>query len=117
MTSVDIDSIIPNNVDLSSDRRLQRALEAWRPKFLHWWLERGPADFQANNIYLRTAVGVGQEGWANFDYVKMPDYRWGVFLAEPTPERRVAFGDHIGEPVWQDVPGEHRAELRRLIVV
>ena len=28
---------IPNNVNLSSDRKLQRALEAWQPNFLDWW--------------------------------------------------------------------------------
>ena len=33
---------IPNNVDLSGDRRLQRALENWQPKFLDWWEELGP---------------------------------------------------------------------------
>ena len=68
-------------------------------------------------MYLRTAISVGQEGWANFDHVEMPDYRWGVFLAEPEPDRRIAFGDHVGKPVWQEVPGEYRADLRRLLVV
>lgn len=117
MSTVDISAVIPNNVDLAADRRLQRALEAWRPKFLQWWQERGPAEFQDRDIYLRTAVDVGQDGWANFGHVKMPDYRWGIFLAAPTPGRTIAFGDHLGEPVWQEVPGEHRAELRRLLVV
>ena len=36
---------IPNNVDLSSDRRLQRALEKWQPAYLDWWAEAGPTDF------------------------------------------------------------------------
>ena len=117
MNPVDIDAKIPNNVDLSSDRRLQRALESWQPKFVSWWRELGPVAFQHNDVYLRTAVSVGQEGWANFGHVKMPDYRWGVFLAEPEPDRRIAFGDHRGEPVWHEVPGEFRSELRRLVVV
>ena len=117
MNPVDIDAKIPNNVDLSSDRRLQRALESWQPKFVSWWRELGPVAFQDNDVYLRTAVSVGQEGWANFGHVKMPDYRWGVFLAEPEPDRRIAFGDHRGEPVWHEVPGEFRSELRRLVVV
>lgn len=30
--------------------------------------------------------------------------------------RTIGFGDHKGKPVWQEVPGEHRANLRRLIV-
>ncbi|GAC1532004.1 MAG: benzoyl-CoA 2,3-epoxidase subunit BoxB [Acidimicrobiales bacterium] len=117
VTIVDIDAKIPNNVDLAGDRRLQRALESWQPKFVQWWKELGPVDFQESQVYLRTAVSVGQEGWANFGHVKMPDYRWGIFLAEPQPDRRIAFGDHLGQPAWQDVPGEYRADIRRLVVV
>src|ERR671910_2127468 len=117
MTAVDIDATIPNNVDLAGDRRLRRALESWQPRFIEWWKELGPVAFQDNDVYLRTAIAVGQEGWANFDYVRMPDYRWGIFLADPEPDRRIGFGDHRGEPVWQEVPGEYRADLRRLIVV
>ena len=115
--NVDIDAKIPNNVDLAGDRRLQRALESWQPKFVQWWRELGPVDFQDLPVYLRTAVDVGREGWANFDYVHMPEYRWGIFLADAEPDRRIAFGDHRGEPVWQEVPGEYRADLRRLLVV
>ena len=107
MTSrnVDIDARIPNNVDLAGDRRLQRALESWQPKFIEWWKQLGPVAYQDNPVYLRTAVDVGQEGWANFGHVEMPDYRWGIFLAEPEPDRRIAFGEHKGEPVWHEVPG------------
>ena len=56
------------------------------------------------------------EGWAHFDYVKMPDYRWGIFLADPQPDRTIGFGDNMGKPAWPQVPGEHRNTLRRLIV-
>ena len=47
----------------------------------------------------------------------MEEYRWGIFLAEQNPDREVSFGKHKGEPAWQEVPGEHRADLMRLIVV
>jgi benzoyl-CoA 2,3-epoxidase subunit B len=117
VTTVDIDAKIPNNVDLAGDRRLQRALESWQPKFIEWWKELGPVAFQDHDVYLRTAVAVGQEGWAHFGHVKMPDYRWGIFLADPEPDRRIGFGDHLGDPVWHEVPGELRADLRRLVVV
>jgi benzoyl-CoA 2,3-dioxygenase component B len=117
MTAVDIDATIPNNVDLAGDRRLRRALESWQPRFIAWWKELGPVAFQDKDVYLRTAIAVGKEGWANFDYVKMPEYRWGIFLADAEADRRIGFGDHRGEPVWQEVPGEHRADLRRLVVV
>jgi benzoyl-CoA 2,3-dioxygenase component B len=107
---------IPNNVDLASDKKLQRALEAWQPKYIEWWKEMGPEGFQEDDVYLRTAVSVDHEGWAHFDYVKMPEYRWGIFLADPTPDRKIPFGDFMGQPVWQAVPGEHRNMLRRLVV-
>jgi benzoyl-CoA 2,3-epoxidase subunit B len=117
MSLVDINAKIPNNVDLAGDRRLQRALESWQPKFIDWWRAQGLVAFKDNPVYLRTAISVGQQGWANFDHVPMPDYRWGVFLADQEPDRKIAFGDHKGQDVWQDVPGEYRAELRRLVVV
>ncbi|HEV7559678.1 MAG TPA: benzoyl-CoA 2,3-epoxidase subunit BoxB, partial [Kofleriaceae bacterium] len=116
MTAVITDDKIPNNVNLSGDRRLQRALEAWQPHFLEWWQQMGPEGWQARDIYLRTAVAVGSEGWAHFDYVKMPDYRWGIFLEPKTEGRTHGFGDNYGQPVWDEVPGEFRNSLRRLIV-
>ncbi len=115
MSAVDLEAKIPNNVDLKNDKRLLRALEKWQPKFREWWKEMGPSDYNTDQIYLRTAVGVGKGGWAHFDYVKMPDYRWGIFLAEPV-ERTIHFGDNIGSPIWNEVPGEMRNRLRRLIV-
>jgi benzoyl-CoA 2,3-epoxidase subunit B len=114
--AIDYQERIPNNVDLASNRTLQRALEHWQPKFLDWWREMGPSDFANAEIYLRTATSVDAKGWATYGKVKMPDYRWGIFLAEPEPDRRIGFGDEMGKPVWQIVPGEHRTALRRLIV-
>jgi len=107
---------IPNNVNLSQDKRLLRALEKWQPDYLKWWHEAGPTNFQANEIYLRTAISVDAKGWAHFDYVKMPDYKWGIFLTPPEHDKRIGFGDFLGNPVWQDVPGEFRNALRRIIV-
>src|SRR6266705_2709143 len=66
-----------------------------------------------NNV----SVHVGRDGWARFGFVPMRDYRWGIFLAERAPGRMIAFGEHKGEPAWDKVPGEYRADLRRLIVV
>ena len=116
MSTIVTNERIPNNVGLSSDRRLQRALEAWQPSFLSWWRDMGPSGFQDDLVFLRTATSVEPDGWAQFDFVKMPDYRWGIFLADAVPDRRIGFGDRLGEPVWQQIPGEHRNALRRLIV-
>jgi benzoyl-CoA 2,3-dioxygenase component B len=116
MSGADYLERIPNNVSLKDNRRLLRALEEWQPRFLDWWMQMGPEGFQADQVYLRTAVSVDSQGWAVFDYVRMPEYRWGIFLAEPEAERRIAFGDHRGQPAWPEVPGEHRGTLRRLIV-
>ena len=116
MSNIDYSERIPNNVDLASDRTLQRALEQWQPNYLRWWSDMGPDGAQDFDVYLRTATSVEPGGWAHFGHVKMPDYRWGIFLAPPEAGRKIHFGEHMGEPAWQDVPGEHRANLRRIIV-
>ncbi|MDX1387742.1 MAG: benzoyl-CoA 2,3-epoxidase subunit BoxB, partial [Acidobacteriota bacterium] len=54
---------IPNNVNLSQNRRLVRALEKWQPAYLKWWMDAGPDDFQDDWIYLRTAIDVDARGW------------------------------------------------------
>jgi len=116
VSTIDYTERIPNNVNLAGDRRLQRALESWQPKFLDWWKTLGP-ELPTKDVYLRTAIAVGRDGWAHFDHVPMEDYRWGIFLAEQNPDRTINFGKHKGEPAWQEVPGEYRAELLRLITV
>src|SRR5262245_8106128 len=116
MSAIDYGEKIPNNVGLAEDRTLQRALEHWQPSYLGWWNEMGPDRSQNFEVYLRTAVSAEPQGWANFDYVKMPEYRWGIFLSPREPSRQVSFGEHRGQPAWQEVPGEHRANLRRIIV-
>jgi benzoyl-CoA 2,3-dioxygenase component B len=116
MSTIDYSQKIPNNVDLASDRTLQRALEQWQPNFLSWWADMGPEGSHNFDVYLRTATSAEPSGWAHFDYVKMPDYRWGIFLAPKEADRKIHFGENMGKPVWQEVPGEHRANLRRIIV-
>ena len=113
---IDYSERIPNNVGLATDRKLQRALESWQPKFLDWWAQLGPS-LPTRDVYLRTATAIGRDGWANWDRVPMADYRWGIFLSERNPDRAISFGQHQGEPAWQEVPGEYRADLRRLLVV
>jgi benzoyl-CoA 2,3-dioxygenase component B len=107
---------IPNNVDLDRNKQLQRALERWQPRYLDWWREVGPVESTGYDVYLRTAVSVDPKGWAQFGYVKMPDYRWGIFLTPPEQGRVIPFGEHKGQPVWNEVPGEYRSTLRRIIV-
>src|SRR5207237_965473 len=107
---------IPNNVNLSEDKRLQRALEKWLPNYLDWWREMGPEGFQEKDVWLRTAISVEPDGWANFDYVRMPEYRWGIFLKPAEKYARVGFGDNYGAPAYQEVPGEFRNALRRIVV-
>ncbi len=116
-SQVNYDTLIPNNVGLSEDRRVLKALEKWHPGYIDWWKNMGPEGFQESQVYLRTAIGVEKTGWAQFGYVRMPEYRWGVLLAPPVENRVIGFGDHKGEAAWQEVPGEYRAMLRRLIVI
>src|SRR5215510_6194312 len=93
-----------------------RSLERSRAR-LEGWQDMGPEGFQQSLVYLRTAVSVDPKGWAKFDYVRMPEYKWGILLAPQVEDRKVPFGIHRGEKAWQEVPGEHRAMLRRLIVI
>src|SRR5262249_18734528 len=102
--------------DLGRDRVLQRALEHWQPAFLGWWSDMGPNESSNYEVYLRTATSVEPDGWAQFGYVRMPEYRWGIFL-QPRDEQPLEHsGRHKGQPAWQEVPGEYRSTLRRVIV-
>ena len=112
----ELDEKIPNNVNLAQDAKLKRALEKWQPNFIEWWKDMGPDGFQADEIYLRTAISVEPSGWAHFDFTRMPEYRWGIFLTPAEADRKIGFGDFEGQPAWQSVPGEFRTQLRRLIV-
>ncbi len=117
LVNVSYDTRIPNNVGLSSDRKVLKALEKWHPGYISWWNDLIPQKFQESLIYLRTAVSVDPKGWAKFDYVKMPEYRWGILLAPAVEDRRIPCGEHLGQPAWQEVPGEYRNMLKRLIVI
>jgi benzoyl-CoA 2,3-dioxygenase component B len=116
MSTIDYSEKIPNNVNLAEDRTLKRALEQWQPNYLQWWNDMGPDGSQNFDVYLRTAVSVDPQGWAQFGHTKMSDYRWGIFLNPAEQGRKIHFGDHKGDDAWQDVPGEYRANLRRIIV-
>jgi benzoyl-CoA 2,3-dioxygenase component B len=117
LINVSYDTQIPNNVGLSTDKRVLKALERWHPGYINWWKDLGPSGFHESQVYLRTAVSVDPKGWAKFGYVKMPEYRWGVLLSPQVENRTIPCGEHYGEPVWQEVPGEYRSMLRRLIVI
>ena len=81
---VEYDTMIPNNVGLSSDKKVLKALERWHPGYINWWKDLGPVGFQESLVYLRTAISVDREGWAKFDYVKMPDYSCLLYTS-PSP--------------------------------
>ena len=83
--NVNYDTTIPNNVGLSEDRRILKALERWHPGYLDWWNDMGPDGFQESLVYLRTADAVDPKGWAKFDYVRMPALRLG-------PQSRLQYG-------------------------
>ncbi len=117
LINVSYDTQIPNNVGLSQDKKVLKALEKWHPGYINWWNDLIPQNFQNSMVYLRTAVSVDPKGWAKFDYVKMPEYRWGILLAPQVEDRKIPCGEHAGQPAWQEVPGEYRNMLKRLIVI
>ena len=40
-----------------------------------------------------------------------------MLLAPQVEGRTIPCGEHLGEPAWQEVPGEYRNLLKRLIVI
>ena len=107
---------IPNNVDLANDRTLQRALEHWQPKFLDWWKEMGPHDFAAGGCLSAHRRRRGCAGLGELRRGQDAGLPLGHFSGRPVPDRTIGFGDHFGQPVWQQVPGELRSQFRRIIV-
>jgi benzoyl-CoA 2,3-dioxygenase component B len=110
------DERIPNNVDLGSDRRLQRALCDWQPNFVDWWKDMGPEGFQTSDVYLRTAVSVDAGGWAHFDYVKHARLPLGHLPRAARSAAHHRLRRPPGRGGLAEVPGEYRNMLRRLIV-
>ena len=97
---------IPNNVDLSDNKRLQRALEHWQPKYNAWWRDMGPPGFQEQHrIYLRTAVSVDPDGLGALRLREDARVPLGHLSRRSGADRRIGFGDFHGQPVWHDVPG------------
>ena len=56
MSSIDYNETIPNNVNLSEDRTLKRALEHWQPNYLSWWQDMGPDGSHNFDVYVRGDV-------------------------------------------------------------
>ena len=117
MSGINYSEKIPNNVNLATDRTLQRALEHWQPHFLDWWKGMGPTDFQGADVYLRTAISVDARRLGQLRRGEDARLPLGHLPRRPADANRtIGFGDAMGQPVWQQVPGEYRSTLRRLIV-
>ena len=56
LINVSYDTQIPNNVGLSQDKKVLKALEKWHPGYLDWWNKLIPQSFQESAVYLRTAI-------------------------------------------------------------
>src|SRR6266853_1764689 len=52
LMNVDYTTKIPNNVNLTEDRQVLRALESWHPGYIDWWMDMGPQGFQDALVYL-----------------------------------------------------------------
>ena len=78
----------------------------------------GPEGFQESLVYLRTAVSVDPEGLGQVRLRQDAGLPLGhsAGAAGGGPQDSVRRST-IGEPAWQEVPGEYRAMLRRLIVI
>ena len=98
----------------------------WQPNFLNWWESMGPT-LPTQDVYLRTAVNVGREGWAHFGHVRDEGLPLGHLPGRagrraPDRLRRAQGRAGLAEgarrvprrPAAADRhPGRHRAGLRR----
>ena len=113
---IDQRDAIPNNIGLADRPRLRSVLQQFRADYLDWWREAGPQGFDAAHAYLRMPTGVDARGWANYRYVKLSDYRWGIYQAEPLAGKPAAFGRPAGRPLLDAVPAEFRDTMIKLLV-
>ena len=96
---------------------MRRALEHWQPRFLDWWKEMGPEGSLDYDVYLRTAVSVERDGWAHFRLRKDARVSLEVsFSRRPSPKERSISASTRASLPGRMSPGEHRANLRRIIV-
>ncbi len=114
MSLVDRSAAIPNNVGLDERPALAKTLAQFKTDYMKWWRECGPQGFDAADCYLRMPVAADARGWASYEYVKLADFRWGVFQAERTT-RPALFGRPAGSPKLEEVPGEFRATMIKLL--
>ncbi len=114
---IDYTDKIPNNVDLGRDRVLQRALEHWQPAFLELVERHGPErEPRATKSICARRSAWNPTAGRNSATCECRNTA-GEFSCQPRdPNRQVNFGARKGEPAWQDVPGEYRSALRRIIV-
>ncbi len=115
MSVIDRNAVIPNNVGLEDRPALARTLAQFKGDYMKWWRECGPQGFDAADCYLRMPVAADARGWASYEYVKLPEFRWGVFQADRVEDRPALFGRLAGQPKLADVPGEFRATMIKLL--
>ena len=117
MSKVSFEEKIPNNVDLvvrPATAARARAVAARLPRLV---ARDGPGRLpdRATSISApRLRVEAERLGALRLGAdARIP---LGHFPRRPRADRTIGFGDHLGKPVWNEVPGEHRNPLRRLIV-
>ena len=125
--NVDYSTKIPNNVNLSEDRQVLKALEGWHPGYIDWWNEWAPTASSSRwsicaRPYSRRSAGLGQvrlredarlslghsacaAGREPQDSLRRAFWRAGLAGGARRISRHAA-------PADRD-PGRHRAGLRR----
>ncbi len=115
MSQIDRKAVIPNNVGLEERPALAKTLAQFKTDYMKWWHECGPQGFDAADCFLRMPVAADARGWASYEYVKLPEFRWGVFQADRVGNRPALFGRLAGQPKIADVPGEFRPTMIKLL--
>ena len=114
LINVSYDTQIPNNVGLQFRPSRAQGAGKMAPRLHDWWTRLIP-EISSKPCLSATAVSVDPKGWAKFDYVKMPEYRWACCWSAGRGWR-IPCGEHAGSPPARGA-GEYGNMLKRLIVI
>ena len=89
---IDYDGLIPEQRrPRTHDLRVRKALETWHPGYIDWWKDDGSGGIPGGHwsICARRSASISEGLGASFDYVRMPEYKWGILLAPAVEGRTI----------------------------
>jgi len=99
---------IPNNVNLTEDRRVLKALRSWHPGYIDWCNYLGRRASGVAGVICAPLSSVDPKAGAKFDIHQMRNTGLGHPAGASEENRTSPFGAHKWERYWQDLPRRYR---------